>query len=102
MQIILKCKYTYGSVGFRAERIEGLPVDERHYEIVGGQVVLSGEDFIVHHDADVLLATPNNVYRMPTPAEQEAMAQQAQQASMVQENEPPAQDTKSKKQNGGG
>lgn len=100
MQIILKCKYTYGSVGFRAERIEGLPVDERHYEIAGGQVVLSGEDFIIHHDADVLLATPNNVYRMPTPAEQEQMAQAQEQASIVQENEPPAQ--KSKKQNGGG
>lgn len=111
MQIVLKCKYDHGSVGFPKGRIDGLPVDERRYEIVNGFVTIAGEDAIVHHDVEELLAVPGGLYRMPTLAEQEAIAQEAQQASIAQEDgsaqgetaEPPAQqDSGKKKANGGG
>lgn len=88
MQITLKCKYTSGSVAFPKERIEGLPVDARRYDIAGGMVVIAGDDTIVHHDVDVLLNMPDKLYRMLIPAEQEALAKQAQQASTTQENAP--------------
>ena len=110
MQITLKCKYSSGSVGFAAQRIEGLPVDERRYEIVNGTVTIAGEDAIVHHDVEELLAVPGGLYRMLTPAEQETMFQEAQQGSTTQENasenasgsQPPAQQDGKKKANGGG
>lgn len=89
MQITLKCKHSYGMVSFPASRIEGLPIPERHYDIVNGFVTLVGyNDTVLHHDCEELLAMPNGLYRMPTPAEQEALTQQAQQASTAQENAP--------------
>ena len=91
MEIKLICRDVSGSVAFSAGLIDGLPAPERRYEIAEHQVVLAGyDDYVLHHDADELLAMPNGMYRMPTPAEQDAQAQAQQQASVVQEDAPPA------------
>ena len=106
-----------GQVAFAASR-QAL---ERRYAIVDGVVVLAGRDEdILHRDAEELLRS--NAYRMPTPAEQEAMAQEAQASKQVQEStelpgteqgeempedttapgEPPALETSGKKKASGG
>lgn len=89
MEIMLMCKNSSGSVAFSAGLVEGLPAPTRKYLIVDGKITLSGySDAILHHDADELLNMPSGLYRMPTPAEQEQMFQEAQQASMAQESVP--------------
>lgn len=90
MQIILMATVESGQAAFSAEQIEGIPAPERRYDIVNGRVVLAGfPDVVLHHDADILLAS--SIYRMPTPAEQKKMAQEAQQASQAQESAPAEQ-----------
>lgn len=101
MQIILICHDRYGSVAFRAETIEGLTVLPRRYTIENYQVTLEGwPDEILHHDAEELLKNP--LFRMPTPAELDAMAEAERAASTVQEDaSPPIIGKKSKEINGG-
>lgn len=109
MQITLKCIYESGSVAFPAERIEGLPVAARQYAIVNNLLTVAGAEVVVHHDVEQLLQQP--IYRMLTPAEQEALATQVEAANMVQESAqqgetdlPPAveQPASSKKKASGG
>ena len=104
MQITLMCAHETGQAAFPEELIEGLPAPERHYDIIDGQIVLSGyADTILHHDADELLKQP--IFRMPTPAEQDEMAGRPFKVGELQESvsvdEPPAQSSRSKKANGG-
>src|ERR1700719_2430036 len=97
MHIVLLCRDEKGSVAFSAEQVEGLPAPERRYAIVDQTVTLSGyDDVILHHDADVLLANP--LYRMPTAAEQDGLAEEARAASSVQE----AEKKKTKAESNGG
>ncbi|HET8911890.1 MAG TPA: hypothetical protein VFN23_10525 [Ktedonobacteraceae bacterium] len=116
MEILLMCKNSSGSVAFSAGLVEGISAPTRKYLIEGGAITLSGySDAILHHDCEELLHMPSGLYRMPTPAEQEAMLQKTQQASQLQENvsattteqgddsdtdnapvTPPAQDSKKK------
>lgn len=87
MQITLMCHDKYGSVSFRAETIEGLTVLPRRYTIQNYQVTLADyPDEILHHDAEELLKNP--LFRMPTPAELDAMAEAERAASSVQEVSP--------------
>ncbi len=89
MQIVLVCLNGSGSAAFPASTIEGLPVPARKYPVIGYRVVLEGfADAVLHSDADELLAMPGELFRLPTPAEQEAMAKATEQASMVQEDAP--------------
>lgn len=113
MQITLMCPGAIsGQAAFPAELIEGIPTPERRYQIIDGTITLSGfSDSVLHHDAEELLK--NGLYRMPTPTEQDEMAQAAQQASMVQEEailiastedtpiDPPALSNDKKKASGG-
>lgn len=87
MQIILMCQHESGSVAFHAKFIDGIPAPERRYDIRNHQVILDNglAEAILHHDAEELLR--NSLYRLPTPAEQEAMAKASQQAMTVQEQE---------------
>jgi hypothetical protein len=108
MQITLKCQYVTGSVGFPAERIEGLPAPERRYVILDGLVIIAGAEYVVHRDVAELLKQP--IYRMLTPAEQEQMAAQVEAAGMAQESVgqgeapdiPPAVETASSKKKASG
>lgn len=115
MEIRLMCRDVSGSVAFSAGLIEGLPAPARRYEIADHAVVLAGyDDFVLHHDAAELLSM-GDLYRLPTPAEQDAVAAAQQAASTVQENTPadappdtsqdsgqqPAQDAPKKKSSGG-
>ena len=103
MRLILKCVNPSGSVACPAGLIDGLPVPERHYQIVENQLVLEGPDYIVHHDADDLLAQ-GVLFRMLTPKEQKALVQEAEQASLVEESAAPEQPpalSDLKKQSGG-
>lgn len=71
MEITLMCAHQSGQAAFNAEWIEGIPAPQRRYDICGGKVVLAGySDTILHHDAEDLLK--QSIFRMPTPAEQEA------------------------------
>lgn len=95
MQLILRCKYQAGSVSFPAQSVDGVAASARQYEIVDGLVTLAGEDAIVQHDVDELLA--QGIYRMLTPQEQEQLAKQQAQSSQLQESAPdvpPAVDKK--------
>lgn len=88
MQIRLKCRDSSGAISFPALTLAGYQVPARHYQIVDSTVILEGySDAVLHHDADELLAVPGGLYRMPTPAEQDAYMQVQQAASMVQEEE---------------
>lgn len=90
MQILLMCAHAYGSVGFPAKWIDGHHAPERRYAIRNGQVILDNglAEAILHHDAEELLKNP--LYRMPTPAEQEARVGLHQAtnvpANMIQES----------------
>lgn len=86
MQILLLCPgASTGQAAFRAELIEGIWAPERRYDIQDGKIVLSGfDEVILHHDADELLK--QSLFRMPTPAEQEATTQQAQQSGQILES----------------
>lgn len=105
MQIILMYKPGgNGQVAFAADEPRGVP--ERRYHIVDGVLTLTGyaED-ILHKDAAELLG--GDAYRLLTPQEQEAMAQDAQQANQIQEDVSTQGETvevsaKQKKANGGG
>ena len=103
MQIVLICQYESGGIGLNAARIDGVQVAERHYEIVNHQVVLEGDDAVVHHDVDELLSM-GDLYRLPKPKEQDAIAKAKQDASSSQEQAPAKDDTskpESKPKNGG-
>jgi hypothetical protein len=84
MQIVLICQYESGGIGLNAARIDGVHVPERHYEIVNHQVLLEGDDSVIHHDVDELLAM-GDLYRLPKPKEQDAIAKSQQDASSSQE-----------------
>src|SRR5690348_16004503 len=89
MKLHLICRDVAGSVSFNAEEIEGCRAPERRYQISDHVILLAGqEDFILHHDADVLLSMAENFCRMPTPAEQDAFAAQERAASIAQESVP--------------
>lgn len=84
MQIVLMCVHEAATTALSATRVQGEEVPDRWYTVENHRVVLSGwPDVVLHHDATELLRNP--IFRMPTPAEQEAMFQEAQQASMAQE-----------------
>jgi hypothetical protein len=100
--ITLKCIYKAGSVAFRAEMIEALPVAERRYTIKDGEVTLSGyPDIVLSHDAAELLAMPDGLYRMPTLHEQNQAAEVMRQAATAEEVAVEAQPPSSKKRVGG-
>lgn len=86
MEILLMCPgASTGQAAFVAELIEGIRAPERRYDIKDGKIVLSGfDEVILHHDADELLVNP--MYRMPTPAEQEQMAQAQMKISTAEED----------------
>jgi hypothetical protein len=89
VSILLICKYENGSVGLNAARIDGIQFPDRLYKIVNHQVVLEGDDVVIRHDADELLAM-GDLYRLPTPQEQDVMTKAKQDASSVQESAPKA------------
>ena len=89
MQIILVCRDEKGSASFPAEMIEGVHAPARRYEIANNQVILDGyDDIVLHHDADALLAMPDGLYRMQTPAEQNEKASSRRKAKTVEESAP--------------
>jgi hypothetical protein len=101
MEIVLIVNAESGQSAFPAESIEGILAPERRYNIINGKIVLSGfSDAILHHDADVLLSM--SLFRMPTPAEQDAMFQEAQQASTAQEHNLDTFTTQVQRANGDG
>ena len=90
MQIVLICRDEKGSASFPAELIEGMRAPARRYEIVNNQIILDGyDDIVLHHDADALLAMPDGLYRMQTPAEQNEKASSKRRAKTVEEVAPP-------------
>lgn len=85
--MLLICKYASGSVAFHAAWIGGAPAPERRYYIDDYKIVLDGyAEGIVQHDTSALLAMPNELYRMPTPHEQEVFASKQAQSITIQEN----------------
>lgn len=89
MQIVLICRDVSGSASFPAEMIEGIAAPARRYEIASNQIVLEGyDDIVLHHDADALLAMPGDLYRMQTPAEQNAASKASRKAKTVEEVAP--------------
>ena len=92
MSILLICKYETGSVGLNAARIDGIQFPDRLYKIVNHQVVLEGDDLVIRHDTEELLAM-GDLYRMPTPGEQDVMTKAKQDASAVQESAPKSKKT---------
>lgn len=98
MHILLICRHAHGSASFPAGLVEGHLAPERRYVIQDHQVVLQGHvPAVLHHDADELLAIPGELYKVPTPAEIDALAEAERVASMVQEDGP----TKKTKASGG-
>jgi hypothetical protein len=89
MTITLKCKYDNGYVAFHAEMIEGVKAPERRYVAVNGEMLLDGyPDIVLKSDAIYLLSIPGGLYRMPTPAEQDAKANAQRKAATVEESAP--------------
>ncbi len=84
MSILLICVYTSGQASLNADCIGGVEVPERIYVVRDHLVILAGHpDGVLHHDAEVLLAS--GVYRMPTPDEQEERRRQQNARAMIQE-----------------
>lgn len=89
MQMLLICAHESGQAAFAAKWIEGIPAPERRYQIIDHRVVLDNgfADAIIHHDVEELLRNP--LYRMPTPAEQEAWMHTEQKKTVLEEDDTP-------------
>lgn len=88
MHITLMATFDSGQVGFSPERIEGIDAPRRSYNVVNGKLTLAGQhELVLHHDAQELLALPDGLYRLPTPAEQEAWATEQAKAGQIQETQ---------------
>lgn len=84
MSILLICMYASGQASLNAACIGGVEVSERVYAIRDHVVALAGHpDEVLHHDAEMLLAS--GVYRLPTPDEQSQWARQQSAKGMIQE-----------------
>lgn len=90
--IQLFCRNASGQIVFAKALIEGHHAPERAYDIVDHTVQLVGYPGpVLHHDADYMLSIPGGVYRLPTPAEQNAQADAQRKAATVEEAVPPAE-----------
>lgn len=90
MQILLKCRNVSGSIALSAGTVAGLLVPERRYQITNHLVILEGfSEVVLHHDADQLLAQDDGLFRMLTPAEQDAITDQQRATASVQESVSP-------------
>lgn len=88
MEIILVCKHSSGQAALPAKRIGGHLAPERQYHIHNHKVALSGHpDKVLKSDAQELLDMPDELYRMPTPKEQEEWAKAEQETNQIQESE---------------
>lgn len=92
MPITLKCRDTSGSVAFSAETIDGLPVPARRYMIDNGFITIETNDALARHDIATLLAMPDDLFRLLTPQEQDALVQAQQAQVSVVESVMTAQD----------
>jgi hypothetical protein len=86
--LILRCQYASGSISLHSETINGRRWPRRDYRIQEHKVVLCGDPAVVTHDISALLHTPGDVYRMPTPEEQEADEAAQRRATIIHEGVP--------------
>jgi hypothetical protein len=86
MSILLICRHESAIVTLDAQIIEGVQVNRRHYSVRDHHMTLDGyPDAVLHHDAEQLLA--QEIYRLPTPEEQERFTQAERTKGMVQEGQ---------------